>query len=161
MAGGKFERWRSEEGLLLVAGWAQEGLSEEQIAKCMGISRSTLSEWKKRFPDIADNLKKSKQLADVKVENALFKRAVGYAYDEITYERKRDPTTGEYKKIEVKRVTKEVQPDVAAQIFWLKNRRPERWKDRIQADISTEETKTGALDDIRAEMERLKAAESG
>lgn len=161
MAGGKFERWRSEEGLLLVAGWAQEGLSEEQIAKCMGISRSTLSEWKKRFPDIADNLKKSKQLADVKVENALFKRAVGYAYDEITYERKRDPTTGEYKKIEVKRVTKEVQPDVAAQIFWLKNRRPERWKDRIQADISAEETKTGALDDIRAEMERLKAAESG
>ena len=53
------------------------------------------------------------------MENALLKRALGYEYDEITYE------NGE----EVKRVTKQVAPDITAQIFWLKNRKPQQRRD--------------------------------
>ena len=122
MAKGKYHEWLSEDGLIKIQGWARDGLIDEQIAHNMGISRSTLSEWKNKYSDIADTLKKTKEIVDREVENALFKRAMGYKYDEVTYER------GE----EVKRVTKEVAPDTTAQIFWLKNRKPAEWRDKIE-----------------------------
>src|SRR5690606_38975175 len=109
-----------------IEGWAKDGLTDEQIAQNMGISRSTLSDWKNKFPDISNALKKGKEIVDRQVENALLKRALGYKYDEITRELKEvvNPETGEVEEVlvETKRVTKEVQPDVTAQIFWLKNR---------------------------------------
>ena len=157
MAKGKHERWRTEEGLTLLSSWAQEGLTDEQIAQKMGISRSTLADWKNRFPDISDTLKKSKEVADAKVEDSLYRRAVGYRYDEVTYERVKNARTGEFEKVETKRVSKEAIPDVGAQIFWLKNRRPDKWKDRIDASVSMEEQKPDMLSDVRAEMEKLKA----
>ena len=122
MAKGKYREWLSEDGLIKIQGWARDGGADEQIAHNMGISRSTLSEWKNKYSDIADTLKKTKEIVDREVENALFKRAMGYKYDEVTYER------GE----EVKRVTKEVAPDTTAQIFWLKNRKPAEWRDKIE-----------------------------
>ena len=68
-------------------GWARDGLTDEQIAKNMGISRSTLNEWKKKYSDISDTLKKGKEVVDRQVENALLKRALGYSYKEVTRER--------------------------------------------------------------------------
>nr|DAV18236.1 MAG TPA: terminase small subunit [Caudoviricetes sp.] len=82
----KYTEWLTKEGLIRVQGWARDGLSDEQIAKNIGISRSTLNDWKKRFPDISDTLKKGKDVADREVENALFKRAVGFSYTEETKE---------------------------------------------------------------------------
>ena len=122
MSRGKYRDWLTVDGLIKLQGWARDGLSDEQIAHNMGISRSTLSEWKNKYSDIADTLKKTKEIVDREVENALFRRAMGYKYDEVTYER------GE----EVKRVTKEVAPDTTAQIFWLKNRKPAEWRDKIE-----------------------------
>lgn len=78
----KYDEWITEEGLIKIEGWARDGLTDEQIAKNVGISRSTLSEWKKKFSDISDSLKKGKDVADRQVENALFKRALGYEYTE-------------------------------------------------------------------------------
>ena len=51
----------------------------------MGISRSTLNEWKKLYPDISDTLKRGKEVVDLQVENALLKRALGYRYTEDKY----------------------------------------------------------------------------
>lgn len=82
MAKGKYEEWRTKEGLLKIQGWARDGLTDEQIAHNIGIRRSTLSAWKVRFPDIADTLRKNKEVADREVENAMFKRAIGYEYKE-------------------------------------------------------------------------------
>ena len=84
MAKGKYTEWLTKEGLLKIEGWARDGLTDEQIAKNIGIRRSTLSAWKVRFPDIADTLKANKEIADRQVENALFKRALGYEYKEKT-----------------------------------------------------------------------------
>lgn len=85
MAKKKVDQWLTKEGLTKLGGWARSGLSDEQIAKNVGVSRSTLNEWKKKYPDISDTLKKEKEVADFEVENALFRRATGYEHEEVTY----------------------------------------------------------------------------
>lgn len=120
----KYEQWIEPEGLLKIEGWARDGLTEEQIAENMGIARSTLGEWKKKYPDISDTLKRGKDVIDRQVENSLLKRALGYEYEEVkrVYE-------GETLKEET--ITKKiVVPDTTAQIFWLKNRKPDKWRDK-------------------------------
>lgn len=129
--------------MLKIEAWARNGLTDEQIAHNIGIRRSTLYEWKKRFPVISDALKKGKEVVDIQVENALLKRALGYSYTEVTKERvvDYDPKTGEVlgSHMEItKEVTKEVQPDVTAQIFWLKNRKPDVWRDRKDVGVSAQ-----------------------
>ena len=85
MAKGKYEYWLTPEGFLKLEGWARDGLTDEQIAQNIGISRSTLNAWKERYSDISDTLKKGKEVVDRKVENALLKRALGYTYNEDKY----------------------------------------------------------------------------
>lgn len=63
----------TEEGLLQLESWARDGLTDEQIAANIGISRSTLNEWKKKYSDISDTLKRGKEVVDIQVENALLK----------------------------------------------------------------------------------------
>ncbi len=118
MAKGRYKYWLTKEGLLKLEGWARDGLTDQQIANNIGIGYSTLQTWKSKYQDIQDTLKKGKEVVDIQVENALLKRALGYEYDEITYEDGK----------ETKRVRKQVAPDVTAQIFWLKNRKPDEWK---------------------------------
>ncbi|RDW17034.1 hypothetical protein CWR48_15650 [Oceanobacillus arenosus] len=86
MARGKYQQWLTEEGLTKLEGWARDGLTDEQIASNMGISRSTLNEWKKKYSVISDTLKRGKEVVDRQVENALLKRALGYEYTEKKYE---------------------------------------------------------------------------
>lgn len=92
MAKGKYEKWLTPEGLTLLEGWARMGLTDEQIAHNVGISRSTLSEWKIKFADISDALKKGKEVADFQVENALFKSALnGNVTAQIFWLKNRQP----------------------------------------------------------------------
>lgn len=136
MSGAKRGKYHThvEPKLLLVEAWARDGTIDEDIARKLGVAYSTFREYIKKYPALSAALKKGKEVADVEVENALFKRALGYRYDEVTREAtvKIDEETGERVTVmvETKRVTKEVQPDVTAQIFWLKNRRPDRWRDK-------------------------------
>jgi DNA-binding XRE family transcriptional regulator len=130
MAKGKYEKWITEEGLVLLEGWARDGLTDEQIAHNVGVSRSTLNDWKKKYPDISDALKKGKEVVDLQVENALLKRALGYAYEEVTEESQWNEKAKQYELVITKRVRKRQAPDTTAQIFWLKNRRPDKWRDK-------------------------------
>ena len=136
MAKGKYQEWLTEEGLLQLESWARNGLIDEQIAANMGISRSTLNEWKNKYSVISDTLKRGKEVVDIQVENALLKRALGYTYKEVTREKVFNVEIGQYELIPTKEVIKEVVPDTTAQIFWLKNRKPAEWRDKqnIQVD---------------------------
>lgn len=149
MAKGKYEYWLTPEGLLKIEGWARDGLTDEQIAKNMGITAKTLYAWKNKYGEICKSLKRGKEVVDRQVENALLKRALGYTYEEITYEGG----------VETKRVVKEVVPDTTAQIFWLKNRKREAWADRQNIELSQ------PIDDSIKEMEdyfeQLKTSGSG
>ena len=129
MAKSKATEWLEQDKLTLLEAWARDGLTNEQIAKNMGINPSTLYDYMNKFIEISNALKKGKEVVDIEVENALLKRALGYKYDEVTYENG----------IEVKRVTKEVQPDTTAQIFWLKNRKPKNWKDKQNSENTSDD----------------------
>lgn len=158
MANGKYQQWLEPEGLTLLEGWARDGLTDEQIARNMGISRSTLSDWKTKYSDISDALKRGKEVVDIQVENALLKRALGYKYDEVTREKVKDPITGFSCLTITKKVTKEVVPDTTAQIFWLKNRRPDKWRDKPPeatgpADTAKEDDLSRSLREMAEELE--------
>lgn len=133
---GKYEDWLTEDGLLKVQGWARDGLSNEQIAHNMGVSAKTLCEWQNRFGEFRNAIKKGKEVVDREVENALLKRALGYEYDEVTQEPVTDKDTGLTEMRVTKRVTKQIAPDVTAQIFWLKNRKPEEFRDKRDVELS-------------------------
>lgn len=138
MAKGKYEEWLTDEGLLLIEGWARDGLTDEQIASNMGIGTTTLYRWKSDYREIRESLKKGKEIVDRQVENALLKRALGYQYEEVTHEAVLNPETKKNELVITKVVTKEVQPDTTAQIFWLKNRKPNEWRDKQQVEHSGE-----------------------
>ena len=108
MAKGKYGRWLEPDGLILLRGWARAGLTDQQIAKNMDISTSTLYQWKKDHPEISEALKESKAVADYQVENSLYRLATGY----VDSEGKWHP------------------PNITAIIFWLKNRKPQEWREK-------------------------------
>ena len=138
IAKGKFDEWLTEDGLLRIKGWARDGLTDEQIAHNMGIRRTTLTDWQKRFPVISATLKAGKAPVDIEVENALLKRALGFQYDETTTDIEEYPTSqtddeGNLIVREIRKtrtVRRTALPDTTAMIFWLKNRRPDRWRDK-------------------------------
>lgn len=123
----KFHDWLKPEGLTLLRGWARDGLTDVQIAHNMGISVSALYNWKKRFPELAEALRKGKEVSDYEVESALYRRALGYEYTEVMAE---ESERGARRRETVKHVA----PDVTAQIYWLKNRKPAKWRDRPAED---------------------------
>ena len=116
----KYDKWITEEGLIKIEGWARDGLTDEQIAHNMGIRPSTLYEWKKKYSEITESLKKGKEVVDREVENALLKSALGYKYTEQTVTNKGN----------VVEVEKYERPNTTAQIFWLKNRKPADWREK-------------------------------
>lgn len=138
MAKGVYREWLEDDKLLLLEGWARNGLTDEQIAHNIGITTKTLYEWKNRFSAICDALKKGKEVVDIQVENALLKRALGYSYEEKTYE------GGVLTKV----VTKQVAPDTTAQIFWLKNRKPQEWRDKQEVANNVEVENLAILKDL-------------
>ena len=103
----KINEWLEEDKLILLEGWARDGLTEEQIANNMGIGRTTLYEWKQKEPNIANTLKKGKEVVDFEVENALLKNALS--------------------------------GNVTAQIFWLKNRKKDQWREKIETNDEEKE----------------------
>ena len=138
-AKGKYADWITPEGLLKIEGWARDGLIDEQIAQNIGIRTATMYEWKKRFPQFSEALKRGKEIVDRQVENALLKRALGYEYEEVKEKYECGVLT------ERTVTKKEVVPDTTAQIFWLKNRKPDKWRDKPGYEDTSELDKLDAI----------------
>lgn len=138
MAKGKYEQWLTEEGLLKIQGWARDGLTDEDIAKNMGINVRTLYTWRDKYDQIFQSLKEGKEVADRVIENALYKSAQGYKVTlkkafkvhKIEYDTKTGRRKREYDEIVQAEEEEYVPAQVTAQIFWLKNRKPEKWRDK-------------------------------
>lgn len=162
MAKGKYEKWLEPENLILLEGWARDGLTDEQIAHNMGITRETLRVWKNKHSVISVTLKKGKEVVDTEVENALLQKALG-----ITKTVQKPIKIKEVKYDNGKRVSEKesisyaeeevfIPPDTTAQIFWLKNRRPDKWRDKQkdEADTTALEKLDNILEEIREDAKR-------
>jgi len=99
-----YKEWETEEKLERIREWAAQGLTKAEIAKSMGIARETFYQWRAKSMLITDIIKKGREDAAEKVENALFNTAL--------------------------------EGNVTAQIFYLKNMSPEKWKDRKENEIT-------------------------
>ncbi|HBC7268915.1 TPA: helix-turn-helix domain-containing protein [Staphylococcus aureus] len=110
----------------LVEGWKRDGLTDEQIARNLGVSKHTLIKWKKNIPDFLDAIKKGKEVSDYELENALHKRAVGYYYEEETVTNKG----------EVVKIKKYEHANPTSLIFALKNRLPHKYRDKVAQEIT-------------------------
>jgi len=136
MASGKYVDWLTNDGLLLIEGWARDGLTDVQIAQNIGISASTFYAWRLKFPKISESLKRGKAPVDFEVENALLNKARGFtktvkrAIKVKTKKQLAGKGTIEEEHIEYVDEEIYIPPDTTAQIFWLKNRRPDKWRDR-------------------------------
>lgn len=141
MAKGRIEEWTEPDKLLLLEAWARDGLTDEQIAGNMGINVRTLYLWKKKNVQIFQSLKVGKEIADIEVENALRKKALGFRETEQTVTTRKTVEYENGKRVReisepvIAEVEKYYPPDTTAQIFWLKNRKPEKWRDKQEQKV--------------------------
>lgn len=163
MARAEYKKWLEPDNLTRLRSWARDGLTNEQIAKKIGVRRQTISEWSKKYPDIADALKKGKEVVDSEIEDSLISVMKKHTITTTQYKMvKKDKfnlkaerskfanaykldhpnaTKSEiaiaiaenvevYEKIPVSKTVTEVDPSTSAIIFWLKNRRPDVYRDQ-------------------------------
>ena len=164
MAGRKSDAilWTEPDKLIELEGWAREGLTDKQIAEHkVGVSERTFTEWKAKYPTIYSALKKGKAPVDFKVENALYKSAKGFTktVKRAIKVKTEKQLAGKGKIVEehIEYVDEEIyiKPDTTAQIFWLKNRKPDKWRDRPEvADVT-------AIDKLDEILEGLETNASG
>jgi transposase len=123
-------KWESVKAkLYLVEKWARDGISEEKIAKTLGIAVSTLEVYKKEYPELSKSLKKGKESLITELENALIKKALGYDYEE----KKVYTKTENGQAVTYTEITKKHQPpDTGALFGLLKNKDPEHYSDNPQ-----------------------------
>lgn len=135
--------------LLEIAAWCRDGLDDRQIAEKLGISHESFYKYKRENTEFADTLKETKEIADIKVENSLNKNANGYDYEEETVVMKKEVIYKDGKKVkevtypEVITLTKHKEAETKAQMFWLQNRKPEKWRNQSQVEL-----KVSKLEDI-------------
>ena len=139
----KKEYWLSPAGLVLIQGWARDGLSMDQIAENVHVSRSTLFKWKAENQMLSDALLINREIADRQVENALFKIAKGFHYTED----KIAPSGAK-----ISNVKSYQAPNVGAIKLWLSNRKPDTWREKQNIELQ------GKLD-IQNELPKLSSEE--
>lgn len=124
--------------------WARDGLTDEQIAENLDISVASFYNYKNEHLEFLEALKKGKEVADYEVENALFKKALGYnakvkkafKVKEVLYENGKK--LKETERIEYAEDEVHIPADTTAQIFWLKNRKPNTWRDKQEPTTPNE-----------------------
>jgi hypothetical protein len=129
---GRKSKWESHvKGRLnTIRTWRKLGLRECDICAKLGVGKDAFNRYKKIYPELREALKTGKEEADAAVIDALWKRAVGYEVEETETTAVRDADGKLTGKVQLRKYKKHIQPNVLAQIFYLKNRRPHEWRDR-------------------------------
>ena len=142
------ENWKDK--LTLVEGWARDGLNNEQIAHNMGIHISTLYEWQNKYPEFRESLKRSKEVADYEVENALFKNATikGDTVAQIFWLKNRKPAQWRDRK-------EHTELDIMKQELGLKIKKFELAKEKFKSEDSTEGKVAGIFKTIEDNLKQL------
>lgn len=130
-----YGKWiKGKEDIILAA--CRDGASVTDLCRIIGCKKTTFHAIKRFSTEFSELLKEGREIADYKVENALFKRACGFEYEETTNEVRMNQDGSAGQVISVRRVTKIIPPDTGAAMAWLKNRQPEKWRDKHDVDIT-------------------------
>lgn len=105
------------------------GATDEQLAEFFNVAKSTINLWKQKQPKFLDAIKRGKVAADANVAHSLYRRGTGYSCPETLVSNYQGAIT-------LTEVTKHYPPDTTACIFWLKNRQPDKWRDKIEVNAS-------------------------
>ena len=107
------------------------GQTDAEMAAFFEVSEATFHRWKHAHRDFCESIKRGKVGADVRVAESLYRRALGYSHPDVHVSNYQGEVT-------LTNIVKHYPPDTTAGIFWLKNRQPDKWRDRIehQADIA-------------------------
>lgn len=126
MAGGRPSKYK-EEFVKQAAKLAALGATDLEMADFFGVSHQTLNAWKVAHPEFLESLKIGKEKADERVEHSLYCRAMGYSHEETDIRVVNN-------EIVMTPMIKHYPPDTTAMIFWLKNRKPAEWRDKVQQE---------------------------
>lgn len=135
--------------LLEIAAWCRDGLTDKEIAERLNIGMDSFYRYKNTYSEFSDTLKETKEIADIKVENSLNKNANGYDYTEETVVMKKEVIYKDGKRVkevtypEVVPLVKHKEAETRAQMFWLQNRKPDKWRNQAQVEL-----KVSKLEDI-------------
>ena len=106
------------------------GATDAELAEIFEVSERTINTWKQRHKEFSAALKSGKQLADANVASRLYERALGYSTTDTKF------ATHEGEITDSQEYEKHYPPDTTAAIFWLKNRQPEKWRDKQEVDVN-------------------------
>lgn len=119
-----------EEFAQLAENYSLLGATDKEMADFFGVTERTLNQWKKSHPEFLQSLKKGKSIADANVASKLYNRAIGYDCKATKF------ATSDGHITDSKEYIEHYPPDTTAAIFWLKNRQPEKWRDRKEVDAN-------------------------
>jgi hypothetical protein len=122
MAGGRPSKFKAE-FVEQARKLAALGATDRDAAEFFGVNEATLHRWKHTQPEFCEALKVGKDAADQRVEQSLYRKAVGYTQDDTHFSSYEGVVTATP-------YVKHIPPDTTACIFWLKNRQPEEWRDK-------------------------------
>lgn len=117
---------------------AELGATDREVAEFFGVTERTLYRWQHEHPALCHALKVGKEVADDRVEKSLYRRAIGYSHDAVKIMQFQGEEV-------VVPYVEHSPPDVTACIFWLKNRRKEQWRDKVQVEHSADDDLAEAL----------------
>lgn len=146
--GKKIDWWTSDKGLELIAGWRAAGATIKEIYEKMGVDVRTFRVWRKKCPELDEIMAVGRDIANTRVENALFRKAVGFYYEEEVYEL----IEGEMRL--TKRYKRYCPPDVKACLHYLYNRKYEDWR-AVQQPIDVNLESLGNADDILIKIKQV------
>ena len=191
MARAEYKKCQEPDNLIKLQGWARDGLTNEQIAQKIGVRRETISVWCSKYPNIANALKKGKEVIDYEIENSLISTMKKHKIKTTTYKMvKKDDlvlkaertkfmnmfkldhpdatkeqiliATAEnvavYERIPMTETVTEVDPNVSSMIFWLKNRKPDVYRDQTFKKLNEAQARK-AIAEANISEKQLKALE--
>jgi hypothetical protein len=122
---------------------AKFGATDKDLADFFEVAESTINLWKEEHPEFSESLKRGKDLADGQVIKSLYQRATGYEHPDVDI--RTVSVGGGISQIVETEIVKRYPPDTTAAIFWLKNRRPQEWRDRQEIDHTSKGDKITPL----------------
>lgn len=163
MARQKWKEWaENEKNLTVLSAWARAGMTDEQIAKQIGISRSTFAEWKKKHDSIREAVEQGNEFANRLVENSLYQMTQGFkvtvrkAFKVKDVEYENGKRIKETERLETAEEDEYIKPDVRAIMFYLENRMQDRWKKKIPEAATEDAEGQGIVVLTAQQIEKLK-----